>query len=87
MNKNRRYPISEELFEGIIPIIKRLEGLEFVLRTLGDNIGWDKHNLWKKIHAEYPELQGEQLRIDEGKREIVLVTISEGSSFETLQVN
>ena len=76
MNEEKRYPISEELFNGIIPIIRRLEGLALVLDTLGENIGRDKSDLWGNIYAEYPELRGKPLKIDEVNKEITVVQLT-----------
>lgn len=84
MNKNRSYPISEELYEMIFPIIKRLEGLAVVLNTLGENIGQDKHYLWETIYSKYPELRGKPLKIDEVNKEITIVPMPETSTIETL---
>ena len=84
MNKNRRYPISEELFNKIIPIIRRLDGLSIILNKLGENIGMDKQKLWETLYAEFPELRGRPLKIDEFNKEIVFVEMPETSRIETL---
>ena len=84
MNKNRRYPISKELLERIIPIVRRLDGLSELMKTLGESIGFDKYNLWDTIYTEYPELQGKLLKIDELNREIVVAPQPETSRIETL---
>ena len=84
MNRNRRYPISGELSERIIPTIRRLEGLSVVLDTLGHSLGRDKHALWETIYAEYPELRGAPLKIDEANMEITIVSPPETSIIETL---
>ena len=84
MHEEKRYPISEELFNGIIPTIRRLEGLAVVLDTLGHSIGRDKHALWERIYAEYPELRDKPLIINEFKKEIIFAPQPETSRIEIL---
>lgn len=78
MNEEKRYPISEELLKGIVPTLRRLEGLSAILNTLGENIGRDKQKLWETIYAEYPELRGKPLKINEISMEINIVSMPEG---------
>lgn len=73
----KKYPISGELFKTIIPILRRLDGLAAILNTLGESIGHDKQGLWETIYAEYPELRGKPLKIDELNMEINIVPIPE----------
>ena len=84
MNEEKRYPISEELLGKIIPIVRRLDGLSELTKTLGENIGFDKYNLWDTIYAEYPELQGKLLKIDEAEKVIIVAPQPETSIIETL---
>lgn len=68
-----RYVLTDKQMEKIKPSLRMLEGAELLLTSLSNLIGKEKNLIWKEVYETYPELRNKPVRINEDKKEVIVI--------------
>lgn len=69
----KRYLLTDEQLKKIRPSLRKLEGADLLLTSLSNIMGEEKRLLWDTIYKIYPELRNKPVRINEDKKEVIIV--------------